>query len=284
MARVDPISNGRSPEILRVVGWESLHWLRHGFSTRSGGVSRLLPEKPDTGELNLGFTASDNAAAVIENRNLFSRALLLSSGHGSAAAIPDKPFGMVTLKQMHSSLVRRVAALDAADRAVLWGDGLITREPGLLLGIQTADCLPVLVVDRKQHAVGAFHAGWRGTLKGIVERGIREMGTEFGSVPEDLTAAIGPGIGKCCFQVGAEVKRHFAAKFSYAEALFSWSDGLKLDLVEANRQQLLAAGVRAEEIHNLTECTRCRTDRFFSYRAEHGTTGRMMAAIGMLAE
>jgi len=189
--------------------------------------------------------------------------------------------GLVTLKQMHSALARKVGQAELAERASLWGDGLMTDESGVLLGIQTADCLPVLVADKRRRAVAAFHAGWRGTLKGIVQHGVKSMRREFESQPEDLTAAIGPGIGSCCFAVGVEVRDLFAARFSYAEELFINGEKPHLDLVEANRRQLLAAGLSPDAIFTSNECTSCRTDRFFSYRAERAKTGRMMAVIGI---
>ncbi len=146
----------------------------------------------------------------------------------------------------------------------------MTDEPGVLLGIQTADCIPVLVADRKNRAVAAFHAGWRGTLARIVENGVGRMRLEFGSRPEHLIASIGPGIGQCCYSVGDEVREQFESQFIYAPALFREvydSDPVKekypmlfltarapghsdlgprmhLDLAEANRRQLLAAGLK----------------------------------------
>jgi len=150
-----------------------------------------------------------------------------------------------------------------------------------LLGIQTADCLPVLVADKQRHVVAAFHAGWRGTLKGIVQRGIESMRQKFGSAAEDLVAAIGPGIGRCCFAVGTEVRALYTERFSYAAEMFVTREKLHLDLVEANRRQLLSAGLSPESIFSWNECTSCQTDRFFSYRAERGKTGRMMAVIGI---
>jgi len=195
---------------------------------------------------------------------------------------------MVTLKQIHSSLTRRVGGKEAtAGKAVLSGDGMLADEPGTLLGIQTADCIPVLIADRKKRAVGAFHAGWRGTLKRIVEHGIGRMRLEFGSRPKDLVAAIGPGIGQCCYAVGEEIRSEFESQFRYASDLFcevydsdpirekypllfltarapghsQIGPNLHLDLVEANRRQLLDAGVREGAVHVVGECTSCRTDR-----------------------
>jgi len=201
----------------------------------------------------------------------------------------------------------------ADGRAVLRGDALMTRQRGLLLGIQTADCVPVLIADTKTRAVAAFHAGWRGTLARIVERGVGTMRLEFGSQPKNLIAAIGPAIGACCYSVGEEVRHEFESQFAYAPELFSEvydSDPVRdkypmlfltarapghsnigpqihLDLHEANRRQLLDAGVRAKAITVVGECTACARLRdgrrkYFSHRAEHGFTGRMLSAIGVV--
>jgi YfiH family protein len=183
----------------------------------------------------------------------------------------------------------------------------MTDEPGILLGVQTADCIPVLVADRKRHAVAAFHAGWRGTVKRIVESGVGRMRLEFGSRPEDLTAAIGPGVGACCYAVGDEVLSSFESQFAYAGELFHEVYGtdpvrtkypmlfltqrapghspigpsLHVDLVEANRRQLLDAGLKAGSIHTTGGCTNCHRDLFFSHRASQGNAGRMMSVIGI---
>ena len=260
--------------ILRVPQWSAEAWLVHGFSTRAGGVSEIAGSSRP-GDLNLGFTNRDTSEAVLLNRERFLSSLV-STGSGRETC-----GGIVTLKQMHSALVRRVGRAEIAERASLWGDGLVTNEPGVLLGIQTADCLPILIADRQRRVVGAFHAGWRGTLKGIVERGVSAMGREFGSFPEDLIAAIGPGIGRCCFAVGREVRDLFRARYAYSDELFSGGPTLALDLVEANRRQLLTAGLSPGDVFALDACTSCRTDEFFSYRAERGKTGRMMAVIGV---
>lgn len=261
--------------VLGVPPWSAEAWLVHGFSTRTGGVSEMDRASRPRGDLNLGFTSRDTSPAVRLNRERFLSAVLASDGHCGSR------WGLVTLKQMHSALVRRVGGAEIAEQATLWGDGLVTNEPGVLLGIQTADCLPILIADRQRRAVGAFHAGWRGTLKGIVERGVAAMDLEFGSVPQDLTAAIGPGIGQCCFGVGPEVRDLFRARYLYSDELFSADSKLSLDLVEANRRQLLTAGLEPESIFALNACTSCRTDEFFSYRAERGKTGRLMAVIGI---
>jgi YfiH family protein len=277
-----------------VPAWVGLPWLMHGFSTRAGGLSTVYrsgrAESGDEpgGELNLGLTAEDSRGTVAANRRLLLQGLADSAGRCA-----DAP-ALVTLRQTHSALTRRVDEsnlLDLGSAPQLEGDGLMTNMPGIVLGILTADCVPVLVVDPRQRAVAAFHAGWRGTVQQIVEQGIGRMRGEFGSAPEDLLAAVGPAIGACCYTVGEEVRQQFAERFSYARELFSeaprseQADGSRvathLDLAEANRRQLLAAGLRSEAVAMIGACTGCRIDRFFSHRTEHGTTGRMMAVIGI---
>jgi len=265
----------RDPSVLFASHWNQEAWLLHGFSTRLRGVTRLSSCEDSWGDLNLGYTSNEGAEAVSLNRQRFLSSI------ATARSSSRNRFDLVTLKQMHSGLVRRVGREDVGERASLWGDGLMTDQPGVWLGIQTADCLPILIADRRKQAVAALHAGWRGTLKGIVEQGISSMRREFGSRPEDLVAAIGPGIGSCCFAVGEEVERLFAARYSYARQLFTKEKQLHLNLTEANRRQLLSAGLSPGSISSLDLCTSCRTDWFFSYRAERGKTGRMMAVIGV---
>lgn len=287
-------SNG--VEWLPVPGWEKMKWLWCGLSTRRSGGSRAYCAEGAAGELNLGFTAEDSREVVTGNRRLLAEAVT------GDAATP-----LVTLRQIHSSLVVRVGAADALRERPWKGDGLMTGEPGLLLGIQTADCIPVLVADRKRQVVAAFHAGWRGTVKRIVENGVGRMRVEFGSRPGDLVAAIGPGVGACCYAVGEEVLSSFESQFSYARELFREvydadavrtkypmlfltqrapghspiGPGLHLDLVEANRRQLLDAGLKATVIKVVGGCTSCQTQLFFSHRASQGRAGRMLSVIGV---
>jgi polyphenol oxidase len=292
-----------NPTILRAERLSKVPWLVHGFSTRGGGFSRTYGK----GALNLGFTKDDARAAVERNRAVFLRQLDSAGGKRGRKAGGD--YGSIlTLRQVHSDVIHCVESLpDLISKETLVGDGLLTATPGLLLAIQTADCLPVLLVDPKRRAVGAFHAGWRGTMKRIVEKGVGEMRRWFGSDPRDLQAAIGPGIHGCCYEVGEEVRTKFESQFAYARVLFrevKESDPVRekypllfltarapghgelpkkifLDLVEANRRQLLAAGVLAKNIEASPLCTNCRTDLLFSYRAEKGRTGRMMGVVGI---
>jgi YfiH family protein len=277
-------------------------WLVHGFSTRLGGFSRGYGGDA----LNLGFTKDDSKAAVERNRTAFLQQLVDRSEQGRGARNGSHLWPLVTLRQVHSDIIWSV---DSLPESQLVGDGLITATPGLLLGIQTADCLPIILADPTRRAVGVFHAGWRGTVKRIVEKGVGEMRRHFGSRPRDLRAAIGPGIRVCCYEVGEEVREKFESQFAYAEKLFrevEESDPVRekypmlfltarapghsvlpkkifLDLVEANRRQLLAVGVPAKSIEASPLCTNCRKDLLFSYRAEKGKTGRMMGVVGIRA-
>lgn len=275
--------------ILRNPAWASLPWLQHGFSTRSGGVSTIYGHPDD---LNLGWTKEDSPLNVEENRRRLIDAVSFNNPFASR---------LVTLRQIHSNLSLvlpdlTLPAPSSPGQPLCEGDGLLTDTPGLLLGIQTADCVPVLVVDLRRRAVAAFHAGWRGTVTAILERGLASLHERFGSNPEDLSATIGPAIGPCCYTVGEEVHSRFHAAFPYASELFqaeadkpTW----RLNLWEANRRQLLGAGLRAEDITVLAHCTACsaatkpiqqsdsRPPSFFSYRAEGGFTGRMMSVVGV---
>jgi polyphenol oxidase len=293
-------------KIPRATHLSKFPWLVHGFSTRTSGFSRLYGGHA----LNLGFTPDDSKAAVERNRAAFLRELgATGSEHGSKprktpSRAGSKSWPLVTIRQIHSDVIHFV---DSPTASQLVGDGLVTGTPGLLVGIQTADCLPLILVDPKRRAVGVFHAGWRGTVKRIAEKGVGEMVRWFGSRPGDLKAAIGPGIQSCCYEVGEEVREKFESQFAYAAKLFrevEESDPVRekypmlfltarapghsllpkkifLDLVEANRQQLLAAGVPAKSIEASPLCTSCHTDLLFSYRAEKGKTGRMMAVAGI---
>jgi YfiH family protein len=272
-------------------------WLIQAFSTRPGGVSRAYGGNT----LNLGFTPQDSRQAVERNRQLFLKQLHARNGR--------QLWPLVSLRQIHSDLIRRVdGAPENGVREAPWaGDGLVTDTPGLVISVQTADCLPVLLADPRRRAVGVFHAGWRGTVRRIVEKGVGEMRKEFGTDPRNLLAAIGPAIQQCCYEVGEEVRTKFEAQFAYGASLFREvkdSDPVRekypllfltarapghselptklfLDLVEANRRQLLDAGVRARNIDATAPCTACHPDLLFSFRAAKGVTGRLMAAIGI---
>jgi hypothetical protein len=273
-----------------------LPFIVHGFSTRTGGFSKVYGGKA----LNLGFTKQDQRKVVEQNRALFLRTIGARNGRDM--------WPLVTVRQIHSDIIHCVSSgHPGRARVPLAGDGLITQTPGLALAVLTADCLPVILVDPRTHAVGVFHAGWRGTVSRIVEKGVGEMQKHFGSKPRDIQAAIGPGIGGCCYQVGEEVRTKFETQFAYAGELFrevKESDPIRekypllfltrrapghselptnifLDLVEANRRQLMDAGLPERNIEAIQLCTACHPDLLFSHRVEKGVTGRMMAVVGI---
>jgi len=276
-------------EILSARLLDSIPWLIHGFSTRKGGESRLNGARA----LNLGFTDWDSRQAVIQNRAKFARA-------SGAANMP-----LVALRQIHSDVVQ---VFSAAPAEPLQADAAATRQSGLALAVQTADCVPILLADTRRRAIAAVHAGWRGTLARIVVKTIGRMRLEFGTQPEDISAALGPAIGRCCYEVGPEVAQAFSGQFPNAS---EWFDGpferlasgeepnplpwltmmppghelpperVRLDLRAANRSQLIDSGVRPRNIAVSALCTACRTDLLFSYRREGARTGRLMALMGI---
>jgi purine-nucleoside/S-methyl-5'-thioadenosine phosphorylase / adenosine deaminase len=295
-----------SLQILEAPAFARFNWLVHGFSTRPGGASELKPlrDGEDTCEkvLNLGFTEWDTRARVLENREKFFRAIGASK------------MRVVALRQIHSDIVQVVdsanesqSGTDSRETAPQ-GDALITREPGVLLVVQTADCVPILLADPKRRAIAAIHSGWRGTVRRIAAKALGRMQMDFGTKPEDVVAALGPGIGQSCYEVGSEVAAEFQAQFLNAREWFegpfdrladsdnepNWLPWLTmkppghppppprvhLDLIAANRAILEVAGIPARNISSSRLCTACRTDLFFSFRKER-TTGRMMAAIGI---
>jgi polyphenol oxidase len=275
-------------QILEVAPFKKLAWLVHGFSTRTGGTSTF-----NSGEriLNLGFTEWDRRENVYRNRQAFQ----------SAVGAGDSTF--VLLKQFHSPIALFFAAPPEEAQK---GDASFTNSPGILLGVQTADCVPILLVDVQKRAIAAVHAGWRGTLARIAQKTAGEMRMHFGSNPADIFAALGPAIGGCCYEVGTELVTEFTSQFADAEDYFDeprtgeepnplqWLNmmppghqpppkNVRLDLRKANRSQLLRAGLNEANIFVNDLCTACHTDLFFSYRKEGDNSGRLLAAVGIRA-
>ncbi len=275
--------------------------LLHAFTTRAPG------------NFNLNYSVAGSPGSVTRNRKKLLRAL---GGPWQLITLKQRHTDIV--RALDAVPRRRDAeAMRERDGALkFYGDALITNQPRLLLAVQVADCLPILLLDPKQRVVAAVHAGWRGTARRIAEKTVGEMQARFGCRPRDLRAAIGPGIHACCYEVGREVVEAFESQFPYWEKLVRrvkvsvpdliWQQRLMsreplppgarrprpaltapaeerifLDLVEANRRQLVAAGLRSKSIIASPLCTACRTDLLFAHRAEHGRTGRMMGLIGL---
>ena len=242
----------------------------NAFSTRGGGCSPF-----PAGDLNLAGFDEDAAENIRENRRRF---LSLLAGD----------WALATCWQVHGREVRTVRGDEPLPDA---GhdercDALVTDAPRVLLGVKTADCVPVLLGDARTGACAAVHAGWRGTADSILSAAVERLRDDFGARPADLIAAVGPAALRCCYEVGPEVVEIFSARFAAdADALFTPTrDGRALvDLHEANRRQLLRAGLSPANIHAAPLCTMCRTDLFFSYRHEkrlYGRTGRLLAVVG----
>jgi YfiH family protein len=274
--------------VLQSPNLAKIPWLVHGFSTRPGGVSEL----DDRRVLNTGAVEWDSRENVMENRRRLQ------------SAVGGAKLKLIPLSQFHSDVV---CVFESVPQEPCRGDASVTRTPGLLLGVQTADCVPILVVDARKRAVAAIHAGWRGTLQRILGKTVGRMQMEFRSRPQDLLAAIGPAIGGCCYEVGTEVASAFAAQFSNAADFFDelrtgdepnplqWLNMMPpghqpppnkvlLNLKAANRWQLLNAGVPEQNIVISDLCTACRTDLLFSYRKEGSRSGRLMSVVGILPD
>lgn len=251
-----------------------LAWITHGFSTRIGGVSL-----PPYAALNLAFHVGDGLYNVVENRRRFCQALGLR--------LEDLTAG----EQVHSDVVRVLTGEDRGcgaftyDTALPGTDGFVTAEPGVVLSSYYADCVPLFIADPVRRAVALAHGGWKGTVKRIGARTIEAMHARFGTRAADCLVGIGPAIGPCCYEVDEQVIAPLRAEFPQWEELAvpkekgHWD----LDLWAANRRVFLDAGVPAEQIEVSKLCTSCRTDLFFSYRAEQGRTGRMASMIAIKA-
>ena len=246
-----------------------LGFVTHGFCTRRSGVS----EEPFA-SLNVAGLIGDNEVTVAQNLAAIETAFAVTEGR------------LVLMEQVHGD---RVCVLDSQSdppTRVPGCDGLLTSQPGVALGVKTADCVPLLFVDPVQRVIGVAHAGWRGTALGIAGKMVRLFGERFGTRQEDLLVAIGPAIGQCCYEVDTPVREAFSGRrgsSSWLHASPKRKGRWCLDLVAANRFELEDLGVLASRISHSGQCTACRTNLFFSHRAEAGRTGRQLSLL-MLTE
>ncbi len=229
--------------------------------------------------LNLAGFNEDSAENILENRRRF---LKLFKGNWALAGC----------WQVHGADARIVNDLSEAKPAAdargdsIYCDAILSNADGVLAGVKTADCVPILIGDPATRSFAAVHAGWRGTLAEIATRTLRQMKEQYGTAAGDVVIAIGPAAGACCYEVGTDVIEPFRAKFPHQE-LFTETrmDHACIDLLKSNREQLISAGVRPTNIHVAPLCTMCHTDLFFSYRREksiHGKVGRLMSVIGKM--
>jgi hypothetical protein len=189
--------------------------------------------------------------------------------HGFGLRDSVYPERVTTLTQIHSALV--LEAVPPGGDRFAEGDALVARTAGLVVGVRTADCVPILIVDERTRAVAGVHAGWRGTAQHIVQAAVRELTTRFGARAEDLHAAVGPSIGPCCYEVGPDVARHFGTAVGTAERI-------NIDLPGINECQLLDSGVG--DVWVARECTFCLAEKYFSFRREKDEAGRMISFVG----
>ncbi len=244
-----------------------------GNLSKSEGVRHLISKRDRSAplEFSLALHTGEDPQKIGSNRSL------LREYFGGKCSF-------VNALQVHGSHVHRVREVREHAwrefREDLQADALITDLSGVVLTILTADCVPILLYDPVHKAIGAVHAGWRGTDSRILPKTIRAMEEEYGSRPEDLIVGIGPAIGGCCYEVGPEVAERFS---DYPSALSYCGEKARLDLKEINRVQTVMAGVREENLESSVICTSCEREEFFSYRAEGGCSGRFASCI-MLEE
>lgn len=243
--------------------------VKHGISTRLGGTSQL-----PFSSLNLGLHTGDEEERVIANRHLFCLGVgvefddivTAQQTHGDAVVV-------VTQEHMGIGAKKYSEALSSTD-------ALVTNVANIPLMLFFADCVPVLIVDPVQKAIGIAHAGWQGTVKNIGSKTICKMSEQFGTKPEDCLVGIGPSIGSCCYEVGDAVFDKIKAQFAnWEEFIHPYGEKTHLDLWKMNRMQLEDLGVKSSNIIVSNVCSSCNKDLFFSYRAEDGSTGRIGAVI-----
>jgi len=265
LAQISTIASPASPPAFPILQAWYLPQLVHGFMARDGGVS-----EGSYRSFNLAEGVGDEAGAVSANWARWN------------AAYPG--VRIARLEQVHSNRVHPIGWADKGEHRI--GDGMVTNAPGIVLAIFTADCVPVLMVDAESGIVGALHAGWRGTLGGIAAEGVSAMAA-LGTHPHRIRVALGPSIGSCCFEIDAELAKHFVSRIPAASVFCrAGCPGKKhLDLRGILRLQLQGAGVAAASITDVGPCTRCNSDRFFSRRAAGGAaTGLQMSFIGFESE
>ncbi|HZU70528.1 MAG TPA: peptidoglycan editing factor PgeF [Ktedonobacteraceae bacterium] len=277
--------------------------LVHGIFTRLGGCS----EAPFWG-LNVSFTTGDNIEHVKRNRLLALSALQLDAYpcaslwlvHGAEVVVVDEQPWEWRFDQPFVTLAEEQKVLLRTAHPRWKADAFITRRRDISLAIASADCVPVMLYDPVQEAIGLVHAGWRGTARGIAAITVDAMREQFGSRPEHIYAGIGPSIGPCCYEISEEVQGYFLSRIEFdlqptaveyrnlvrESAVFAIKEhahrrSLMLDLWETNRNQLLMAGLLPEHIELPGICTSCEKDRFYSHRAEHGKAGRFPSIIAL---
>jgi hypothetical protein len=251
----------------KVPRWDKYQGLLHGFMGRRGGKSHGV-----YAGLNTSYRVGDDPKTVSQNVCDLKLAVGIHDGR------------IVTMRQVHGDNI--VEVRDRSLKEAGEADGMVTAEPEIFLSVLTADCVPLLFVAPKNKIVAAVHAGWRGTLAGIAEQTVQRFEQQYGVSAEELEVALGPTIGVCCYEVQDDVAKPLMKKWgSLTTPSIQVRDGKTfLNLRRLNRDILRAAGVPGKQLHEIGPCTGCAAEEFFSYRREHGETGRQMSFIGWLPE
>lgn len=245
-----------------------IDFIRHAFSTKHGGVST-----DEWTSMNFAFSRGDNPENVLENYKIFSDAVGFDYN------------SLVTSSQDHHTYVRPVTRNECGigiwrEKDMLSVDALITNEPNVTLVTHYADCTPLFFVDTVGKAIGLAHAGWRGTVGKIGEEVIKKMTALYGTNPSNVVVAIGPAISKCCYEVDEDCAENFynLKDLDNSKFIFPKEDGkYMIDLLETNRQIVMKAGVKKENIVLSDLCTKCNSDLLWSHRATNGHRGTMCA-------
>ncbi|MCK5855298.1 MAG: peptidoglycan editing factor PgeF [Sulfurovaceae bacterium] len=248
----------------------------------------------EDGTLFSNFSAYPSLVHLITQKNLtkeytFSLALhtdenpqkILQNRATIQAKFPNMKF--IVGHQTHSDNIetiksRATRGWENQESVIQDCDAFITNQKGIMLTILTADCVPILLFDPKQNIIGVVHAGWRGTKQEIVLKTVQKMQQEFGTNPQDIIAGVAPSIGRCCYEVGEDVAKHF---FNDSDSFTQKDKKFMLDLPYLNKMQLLKAGLHEDNIEMSAICTACEVEYYFSYRKEQGCSGRFMSMIGL---
>ncbi len=252
-----------SIEYLQASIFNDCDFLVHAFCTRQGGASQ-----DEYASLNMSFREGDEDSNVLQNWGRLA----------AAFAIPLEQFLVVNQVHRDEIFVIKPYGGYFSSRAELDYDAIVTDRANVAICIKTADCVPVFIADRIKKIIGVVHGGWRGTSLGITAKVIRLLQDQYGSSPEHILAAIGPSIGKCCYQVDSTVAESFYKQKGHEHFLFAGTGKNKwmLDLAEANRRQILDCGINESNIEVSGCCTMCNQDVFFSHRGSGGITGRQI--------
>ena len=235
-------------------------------------ITHLVTQKNSSQEyeFSLALHTNENSNSILKNRDSIQKLL------------PNRSF--IVANQTHSDHIKIIKkSIEQGWRelssAIEDCDALITNQKGVMLTILTADCVPILLFDPKKEIVSAIHAGWNGTYKQILYKTVKKMQEEFSCDPKDIIAGVAPSIGRCCYEVGEDVAKHF---FDDSSSFDTKGEKYMLDLPHINQEQLLKAGLNPNNIELSNICTSCKVESYFSYRREQGCSGRFMSMIGFV--